>query len=216
MINKEIADAFKRGKYGSLTPIRMVEKIVKNQIWEFRCDCGSLVQRRKSNVIHGKRNSCGCTWKQRKHGMATIEYVSKNKVKRHPLYHSWVNMRQRCLNPDGQDYRYYGGRGIKICERWNEFTNFLEDMEPTWKPKLTLDRINNDGNYEPSNCRWATRREQSNNRNYNKTISYLGETKTIDEWRKTLPFEIKNRELWRRIFGRKWTFERAFTQPPKK
>ena len=84
---------------------------------------------------------------------------------RTPEYKSWITMRQRCLNPNKDCYHYYGGRGITVCHRWrNSFENFLEDMDPRPSPELTLERNNNDGNYEPDNCKWATRKEQSQNR----------------------------------------------------
>jgi len=122
----------------------------------------------------------------------------------HPIYIAWRNMKGRCYNPSRYNYHKYGGRGIKVCERWfNLYDNFYEDMFPTWKEGLQLDRIENNGNYEPGNCRWSTRREQQLNRNpYNKTgvkgvkkhynrfiaelhdgkiKRYLGSFKTIEE-----------------------------------
>jgi len=86
-------------------------------------------------------------------------------MSRHPVYTgSWVGMKQRCLNPNAANYYCYGGRGIKICKRWLLFKNFWNDMKSTWRPGLSLDRINNDGDYTPENCRWATRSEQQQNK----------------------------------------------------
>ena len=83
----------------------------------------------------------------------------------HPIYTAWCGMKRRCSNPNEKYYHCYGGRGIKVCERWqNSFENFRDDMLPTWMPRLSLDRINNDGDYEPSNCRWSTRKQQAQNR----------------------------------------------------
>ena len=89
--------------------------------------------------------------------------MNKHGMWHHPVYKVWATMKQRCQNPKNQRYADYGGRGIKVCDRWQDPVNFIEDMFHAWKQGLTLDRINNDGNYEPSNCRWATRKEQRAN-----------------------------------------------------
>jgi hypothetical protein len=109
-----------------------------------------------SRVKQGKSTKCrSCANKNsnRKHGFYN-----------HPIHKTWLSMKRRCTNIKDKDYKDYGGRGITYCERWEVFDNFLEDMLSTWQEKLTLDRVNNSYNYEPSNCRWATRKEQANNR----------------------------------------------------
>ncbi|MDE4297182.1 hypothetical protein PXK56_18520 [Phaeobacter gallaeciensis] len=96
-------------------------------------------------------------------------------------YQAWNSMKQRCMNAKSKDYPRYGGRGIKICDRWLSFENFLADMGE--KPRdMTLDRIDNDGDYEPGNCRWASARTQSNNRRSNHCLTYEGKTQTLSEW----------------------------------
>jgi len=95
---------------------------------------------------------------QPKHGMRTANNT-------HPAYRAWHNMKGRCLNPKDKRYKDYGGRGIKVCDRWLDyFIHFRDDMLATWKPGLSLDRIDNDGNYEPNNCKWSTSSEQAKNR----------------------------------------------------
>ena len=99
-----------------------------------------------------------------------------------PTYSSWAMMLDRCRNTNNKRYHRYGGRGIKVCERWLAFDNFLADMGERPSTELTLDRIDNDGNYEPSNCRWANRKQQANNRSSNHLISAFGETLTLAQW----------------------------------
>lgn len=108
--------------------------------------------------------------------------ASPRHARRPQEYNSWVQMRQRCNNPNDKKFRLYGGRGIKVCERWNDFANFLADMGPRPSPGHSIDRYpDNMGNYEPGNCRWATPMEQANNRPGNRLIAIDGETITIAE-----------------------------------
>jgi len=126
-------------------------------------------------------------------------------------YNSWSNMRQRCTNPKTQKYKYYGGRGITVCARWASFAHFLTDMGRKPTPKHSIDRINNDGNYEPSNCRWATHDQQMENTrsDRNHVITLNGQSLTITEWAATLG--IERSVMYRRL--KRWPLERALTEP---
>lgn len=116
-------------------------------------------------------------------------------------------MRTRCNNPNSTQYKWYGGRGIKVCDRWRTYANFLEDMGHV-PPDHSLDRVDGNGNYEPSNCRWATKTVQMRNRRNVRLITYKGVTKTLTEWAKDLG--IGYLALYNRVVIRKWSLEDAF------
>jgi hypothetical protein len=127
-------------------------------------------------------------------------------------WRSWKGMRRRCNEPTNVAYHKYGGRGIGVCERWSSFALFLEDMGEA-PAGMTLDRIDNDGDYSPENCRWATYREQANNRRDNAAVTYRGETHTYAEWSRRVG--ICRHTLRKRIHAG-WTPERALTTPSRK
>lgn len=145
-------------KIGRLTVIEDTGKRNEtNVVWKCQCDCGNFIETSSRNL--GRNTfSCGCLQKERvtKHGNRTRKNTSST-------YNSWHSMKNRCLNPKTPNYKEYGGRGIMVCERWIVFENFLADMGERPEGK-TLDRIHNDGHYEPSNCKWSTPKEQANNR----------------------------------------------------
>lgn len=174
-----------------------------NARWKCLCDCGRETVQYGQDLKKGKVISCGC-WneeKRFKHGLADT-----------PVHRVWIGMRSRCNNPKAREYVNYGGRGIKVCDRWESFENFVADMGI--RPEgYSIDRINNDGNYEPSNCRWATTTQQLNNRRVNRVLELNGERRTIGEWSAKLGIgwsTIRNR-----VDRYGWTIEKALTTPVK-
>lgn len=144
----------------------------------------------KPSAVHRKYCSIACRGMGRRgwSGPALKHGMYKN-----PLYKTWNSMKYRCNNEKSRDYINYGGRGITICERWlTSFEFFYNDMNKTYKKGLTLERINNNGNYEPSNCRWITNGEQSNNKRNNVLITYRGRTQNMGQWANEL-----NLEYWK-------------------
>jgi hypothetical protein len=174
--------------------------------WVFQCDCGETVIRFFTNIVRGKSISCAkCGGLSRaKH------YTRENKCKRTQT--TWINMTKRCQYTDDKSYHRYGGRGIKVCDRWAVYENFYNDMGK--RPHgMTLDRINPNGDYCPENCRWATMKEQARNKPNNKILTVSGESKTQAEWA-----EIKGM-LSITIAARLragWSHEEAVLTPVKK
>lgn len=178
-----------------------------------RCECGIEKQVMGESLLRGLSNSCGC-WRSEKTG-ARAAIINKTHgdsagSKRTPEYMAWDSMKSRCNNPDHPDWDNYGGRGIKVCELWSEsFESFLEDMKRRPSSKHSIDRYpDNNGNYEKTNCRWATWDEQARNRRNNHIITFRGETKNLTEWAESCGLTLTALSL---RLHKGWTVERALT-----
>lgn len=190
-------------KFGRLTVLD-ISHSKKITYWRVQCDCGKIKIIEGKSLRLGRTVSCGCYHKDKLRQMLTKHGHAKGSGSR--VYEVWEGMKQRCLNINNARYQDYGGRGIRVCERWMKFENFLADMGE--RPKGTsIDRINNDGNYEPGNCRWATRKEQQNNLRNNVRITYKGTTKTFNEWAEIMG--IKRHTLYTR-YKRGWPIDKIF------
>lgn len=154
----------------------------KKRIYLCRCDCGIEKNIIGADLLNGTTKSCGCLFLESLKKRSRVHYLSNTYE-----YKAWANMKTRCLNKKGIQYKDYGGRGISIDKNWkNSFLNFYKDMGPRPTNKHTLDRINNNKGYYKNNCRWTTMEVQNCNQRRNKYLSYKGMRKTISEWAKFL------------------------------
>ncbi len=163
-------------RFGRLVVEARVEDRKKHKYWYCLCDCGVYTIVSHGNLRNGHTRSCGCLVRDTMGDVSRSHGLSKT-----PIYRHWAKMNYRCNNPSATQYRHYGGRGIQICERWQSFENFYADMGDSFKPGLTLDRIDNDGNYEPSNCRWADQQTQCRHRRNSRVLTVNGITACLTE-----------------------------------
>lgn len=200
-------------KFGRLEVKEFMGKTKRGEsLWGCLCDCGSMRKVLGYSLESGNTKSCGCLRTDNtkiantKHGHNRRGLTSKT-------YTKWIRIQQRCYNPKASHYEYYGGRGIKVCDRWlgeNGFEHFLADMG-VCPDGMSLDRIDNDGNYEPGNCRWATHKTQMNNTRHNDWIKYDGKEKTLTQWAEYLG--MAKQTLRGRLYKYHWSIEKSLTYP---
>lgn len=184
----------------------------RNVIWMCQCDCGNMFKLDSGGFGSGTIKSCGC-WQKERMSKLNLKHGGKNDR----LYCVWINMRRRCYDKRTECYKDYGGRGITVCDEWNNdyevFKKWAMENGYDKDAKLlqcTLDRIDVNGNYCPENCRWITSKEQNNNRRSNRRISFQGETRTIRQWEELLGF--RNGVIRKRLSAG-WSVERTLTEP---
>lgn len=194
-------------KYGRLVVVERAARSANpkdaNARWLCKCECGKSTVAYGNDLKRGKVVSCGC-WNAEKrvtHGMSRTHVNSV-----------WRMMLDRCKNPNNRAYANYGGRGIQVCDRWNDFVTFYTDMGH--RPDgYQIDRIDNDGNYEPGNCRWSTPKQQQNNKRDTRILEFNGKIQSLGYWSEETG--IKWETLRSRLrYG--WDAERTLTTPVKK
>ena len=193
-------------RFGAVTVIGRCGYLGKNIQWLCRCDCGGERRLTSEELSRMQRYGvCTCGRRKEHHGEG-------GRKKRYSVeYKAWERMKRRCYYPKDEFYNRYGGRGIKVCDEWkNSFRAFLRDMGRKPSSKHTLDRINNDKNYIPGNCRWATQQEQQRNQSRNRRIAFHGQVHCITEWAELLgltPLCISSR------LNRGWTEQETLSIP---
>ena len=197
-------------RFHRLTAIEPVGKDAHGRvIWKCKCDCGEFVEVSTHSLTTGNTKSCGCLKVDKFRRMITKHGYSDTRT-----YGIWQDIKKRCFDVNEAEFNRYGGRGITMCKEWaNDFTAFLHDMGECPKG-MTIDRIDNDGNYEPSNCRWADGFTQGNNKSNNINIEIDGVTKTMTQWCRV--YGISQQTAHSRISTLHWNPIDAVTKPPRK
>ena len=182
-------------------------------LWLCCCDCGNEITTSSANLVRGHSKSCGCFRIERIIESHKAHGDGKHR-ERNRLYHIWGDMKHRCSNPNCRAYKNYGGRGITVCEEWQQYQPFRDwALHNGYSDELTLDRMDTNGNYEPDNCRWITKQEQCFNKRTSHLVTYQGVTQTVSQWAKE--YNIPRTTLAHRLDDG-WSVEDALTLPSQK
>lgn len=193
-------------KFGRLTVVRYAGRASpKGALWECACDCGTIHTTRGRSLTSGSTSSCGCLWLDKQADRSTIHGGKGTRI-----YGIWQGMLRRCADPRHDPRGRYATRGITVCDRWRDFEAFRADMgDPP--AGMSIERVNNDGDYEPGNCRWATQKEQMRNTVKSHHIEFDGRRLTLGEWAERI--DIRPSTLSNRIMRYGWSIEDALTMP---
>jgi len=196
-------------RFGGWRVLTRVLRADRKIHWRCRCDCGQERDVNTENLTSGRSKSCGCVGRAARTGQGNHNY--KHGRTDTPEYNVWYGMRQRCNYPKHSSYHLYGGRGIRVCRRWQRsFEAFFADMGPRPSSEHSIDRIENDGNYEPGNCRWALGEEQQSHTRTSRFLTVNGVRKTMAQWSRTT--KIDTRIIHSRLQDG-WSEERAVMTP---
>lgn len=195
--------------FGRLRVVEESGRAPREAIWLCVCECGASKRVRAGNLRNGSTVSCGCYLKQR----IVEAHTTHGRSGSGGAYKAWKGMRTRCLCPTNSSFVDYGGRGIGICARWNDFAAFLEDMGERPSAKHSIDRIDVNGDYGPGNCRWATSSVQSNNKRNTVMLTAQGRTRPLSEW--SADTGVDRVLMWIRVFRLRWSHEKAIFTPVK-
>jgi hypothetical protein len=197
---------FGRLKVLEQTDLRSKDGSIK---WLCSCSCGTICTVPSVNLVRGNTSSCGCLQKELA-GQNGKKFLTTHAQSYSPVYPIWAMMVQRCTNPKNVNFHKYGGRGITVCDKWLTFEGFYADMGDRPTENHSIERIKNNGNYEPSNCKWATVQEQANNTRRNKIITYKGETNTIAMMARK--YNLRYGQLYHRL-RQGWSVDKSIETP---
>lgn len=195
-------------KYGRLIVIKEDGKKGKNVLWLCKCECGNYIHVIAYNLKNGHTKSCGCLAQEVKSKVHLSHNCSKT-----PLFRTWQHMLNRCRNKKINEYKNYGGRGISVCKEWQTSFESFRDwaISNGYSENLSIDRINVNGNYEPSNCRWTNAKIQANNKRNNRLLTYNNKTQTLSQWADEI--NISSQTIKKRIDKYGWSIKDALTKP---